>query len=424
MEKAECDRQMAPPTMENGRKMRRTEKVFLYPAFFDERIKKKREDQWQRIFDKYSVEDPVDDVIDIRTLTIIEDNGHIRGKKRQPFGATDWASICNGASSDPAPKKRRKALKSEESVPAPAPKGKRKALESDESAPAPKRRQVRAKKNAPGPAPKRKHLDLDETTPVPAPKRRHVRAKKDAPALIPKRSHVQADVDVPAPAHKRRNVREKKDAPAPAVKRRNVQTNKGAPAPPPKRRHREEDEAREQDEAIAGPSNVRPIARSRLEDICSQLRQMQQQVSSRDQGCDVDAASSPAVIPLPARRTTRQSSSCSSSSSIIPRAAHRARRISSSSSSPSSEDIGPDAADTDIAAPPAARNPVAVVADGGDAAPKRRCRPVLPPPPPVRRSTRAVRPVERYQAPANSLPRRPRLLPPSRRPRTGLQSQE
>ncbi|XP_054708097.1 serine/arginine repetitive matrix protein 1-like [Uloborus diversus] len=347
-------------------------------AFFDDRRVKKREDQWQRIFDKYSVEDPIDDVIDIRTLTIIEDNGHIRGKKRQPFGATDWASICNGASSAPAPKKRRKALKSEESTPAPAPK----------------RRQVRAKKDAPGPAPKRKQLDADEDVSAPAPKRRPVRAKKDAPAPVMKRSHEQADEGTPAPAPKRRNMREKKDAPAPAVKRRHVQADKGIPAPPPKRRRREEFEAREQDEAIAGPSNVRPIARSRLEDICSQLWQMQQQVSSRDQGCDVDATSSPAVTHFPACRTTRQSSSCSSSS-IIPRAARRARRLSSSSSSAPSEDIGPDAADTDIAALPAARNPVGVVADGEDAVPKRRCRPVLPPPPPVRRSTRAVWPVER-----------------------------
>ncbi|XP_054720497.1 mucin-2-like [Uloborus diversus] len=145
----------------------------------------------------------------------------------------------------------------------------------------------------------------------------------------------------------------------------------------------------------------------------------------------VDAASSPTMDILPA-----------SSSSAIPRTARRGRRLSSSFSSEPQEDIGMDAVNLDFAVPvpdfaapdpappsdvippPAASRPAA--AGDGDVAAKRRRRPVLPPPPclPPRR---AVRPVQRYQAPANSLPRprppagvRDSGLPPTGPPHGGF----
>ncbi|XP_054723654.1 basic proline-rich protein-like [Uloborus diversus] len=74
----------------------------------------------------------------------------------------------------------------------------------------------------------------------------------------------------------------------------------------------------------------------------------------------------------------------------------------------------------DHIARPVARRPVAGgVGDGGAVTLRPRQRTVPPPLPqfaPVS-DRRVRRPVERYQAPADSVPRRPRLPPPSRRPR-------
>ncbi|XP_054723495.1 histone-lysine N-methyltransferase SETD1A-like [Uloborus diversus] len=243
-------------------------------------------------------------------------------------------------------------------------------------------------------------------------------------------------------------------------KRKRIREASAAPAPKRSRVDPVEDLVGEVDEDGAGPSDpILKVRKSRLESYETLIKDLQEQLAARDQQLarieqenadlrarldererlrqvplpDVDgdeaSSSSSSVDPLLALRTwnrdtssssSRSSSSRSSSSSIPCRKRRRVQRL-TSPSPPPEEDVDPDMAGySDNFALPVARRPAGVgVGDGGAVAPRRRQRLIPPPVPqfaPVS-DRRVRRPVERYQAPAGSVPHRPRLPPPSRRPR-------
>ncbi|XP_054723479.1 serine/arginine repetitive matrix protein 1-like, partial [Uloborus diversus] len=288
------------------------------------------------------------------------------------------------------------------------------------------------------PAPKRRRPEEDQAVAVPV-------LKQQKPVL--RRKPLGSNAGVPTAQRKRRHP-EEDELPPPS---------QGAPssAPALKKRHME---------PIAGPSHLEYVPKSILEGIHDELRQLREKIAARDQVLaelsrekadlearleererrkqelrrrepktrepeprepvprepepDHDAASpSPALDPRLELRTWRWSTSSASSSP---------RRSPSPGPCPDAaapEDARPDdAGSPDNFAPPAARRPVA--GDVGGVATLRRRQRLIPPPLPQfspASDRRVRRPVERYQAPADAVPRRPRLPPPSRRPRRILE---
>ncbi|XP_054723125.1 protein enabled homolog [Uloborus diversus] len=363
---------------------------------------------------KYGRKFKKDDVIDLETMTIVED--HAAGSKKPKTGGKRKASGSNAGVSGPAPKRRQM----EEEAPAPGSKkpksgGNRKVSESNGGAPAPgprkpksggKRKTLESSGGAPGPAPKRRHVDAEENAPMeeetllPRSKLEAIRAElkqlqRGIASNDQERDALRAQLE-----EQERHEEERRE-------RREKREQERKERREEKLKNRREHERQEPEPAPVLEKLPRSL--KRLLWYTGPAPQKKQRTEEVKILAD-DALDAP-------------------SSSAIPQTAHRGRRPSSSSSSTSSlepqEDINMDAVDIDFTAqdnarpsdvipPPATSRPVA--ASDGDVAAKRRRRTVLPPAPclPPRR---VVHPVERYEAPTNSLPRPRRLPPPSRRPR-------
>ncbi|XP_054723655.1 serine/arginine repetitive matrix protein 1-like, partial [Uloborus diversus] len=241
-----------------------------------------------------------------------------------------------------------------------------------------------------------------------------------AVTLRPRQRTVPPPLPQFAPVSDRRVRRpvERYQAPADSVPRR-------PRLPPPSRRPRQRADVRGlRTVRSSWSSSFLSLSRKAIGTLCTGIVE--------DPDGDAASSSSSSVDPLLALRTWRRDSSTTTSSpapsspasSNVSRRKRRVQRPTSPSPSPPPpppEDVDPD--DTgapDHIARPVARRPVAGgVGDGGAVTLRPRQRTVPPPLPqfaPVS-DRRVRRPVERYQAPADSVPRRPRLPPPSRRPR-------